>query len=190
MFAVTDGEERPVAGVEVSLAVVAGGGSVPAAAAVTGADGSAVTDWILGTGEEPQILEARAPGLPSARAKASVGKCAPAACPMPDPPVLDALELLALETYDRSGQVVHPDVAPLATNRGYPFWLAITPYPAGNPHFENPSIFQSANGRYWQVPAGLGNPVVLPGSGYLSDPDVLFDAVDGRLWMYYRQVIG
>jgi hypothetical protein len=40
------------------------------------------------------------------------------------------------------------------------------------------------------VPDGLANPVELPGTGYLSDPDLLFDPDDGRLWMYYRQVVG
>ena len=177
-------------GVAITFAVVAGGGSVPAPAAVTGPDGAAVTDWVLGPTQVPQVLEARADGMSPVRATAAVADCAPAACPVPDPPVLDALELLALETYDRSGQVVHPDVAPSATIGAYPFWLAITPYPGGDPHFENPSVFQSANGRLWQVPAGLTNPAFLPRTGYLSDPDVLFDAVEGRLWMYYRQVVG
>jgi hypothetical protein len=63
VFAVTDGSDRPLPGVEVTLAVVAGGGTVPAAETRTGPDGSAATDWILGTAEEPQILEARAEGL-------------------------------------------------------------------------------------------------------------------------------
>ena len=87
-------------------------------------------------------------------------------------------------------ELVHPDVAASTTVGAYPFWLAITPYPGGDPHFENPSLFQSANGRLWQVPAGLTNPAFLPRTGYLSDPDVLFDAADGHLWMYYRQVVG
>ena len=190
VFAVTDGSDRPVAGVEVTLAVVAGGGSVPVAATRTGPDGVTVTDWILGTAAGPQVLEARAEGVPAARATAAVGTCAPAVCPVSGPPVVDALELLTLATYEHSGQVVHPDVAAEVAIAGYPFWLAITPYPAGNPHFENPSIFQSANGRFWQTPEGLANPVVQPSQGYLSDPDVVFEPEDGRLWMYYRQVVG
>jgi hypothetical protein len=190
VFGVTDGADRPVEGVAITFAVVAGGGSVPAAASVTGADGSAATEWTLGPAEEPQVLEARAAGVAAVRATAVVGRCAPADCPPTGSPILDAFELLTLGTYDHSGQVVHPDVAPLARIGGYPFWLGVTPYPNGNANFENPSIFQSANGRFWQVPAGLTNPVVRPASGYLSDPDVLFDTGDGRLWLYYRQVTG
>ena len=190
VFGVTDGADRPVEGVAITFAVVAGGGSVPAAAGVTGPDGSATTGWTLGQAEEPQVLEARAAGVAAVRATAVVGQCAPAVCPSTGGPILDAFELLTLGTYDHSGQVVHPDVAPLARIGGYPFWLGVTPYPNGNANFENPSMFQSANGRFWQVPAGLSNPVVRPASGYLSDPDVLFETGDGRLWLYYRQVTG
>jgi hypothetical protein len=38
------------------------------------------------------------------------------------------------------------------------------------------------------VPAGLTNPVVKPNGGYLSDPDVIYDADHAELWMYYREV--
>jgi hypothetical protein len=188
VFAVTDGEGRPLAGVTVALAVAAGGGTIPGQAAITGGDGTVATGWTLGNGEGPQALEARVPGVPSVRATAWAAGCAPPECP-PSPPY-GVLELLALQTYDQSGQVVHPDVATAAELGGHPFWLGITPYPGGDAAYENPSIFQSLDGRAWKVPEGLSNPVVRPGAGYLSDPDVLFEAANQRLWMYYRQVVG
>ena len=190
VFAVTDMDERPVPGVDVTLEVVAGGGSVPSGLATTGSDGAAVTNWTLGTEDAPQILEARAAGLQAVHATAALGPCEPAACPIAEPPVFDLLQPLALDTYEGSGQVVHPDVVTQLGTWRLPMWLAVTPYPGGDPHFENPSIFESANGRHWRVPEGLANPVALPGTGYLSDPDLVFDPDENRLRMYYRQVLG
>jgi hypothetical protein len=187
VFAVKDAEGRPLAGVPVALAVAAGGGTIPGQNAITSGEGTVATQWTLGVGEGPQALEARVSGIPSVRATARAAACAPPECP-PTPD--NVIELLALQTYDQSGQVVHPDVASAAELGGYPFWLGITPYPGGDAAYENPSIFRSLDGRAWQVPEGLSNPVVRPGVGYLSDPDVLFDAADHRLSMYYRQVVG
>ena len=110
-------------------------------------------------------------------------------CPLPTPP-FDAIEAVELQTYDGSGQVVHPDVAATMGFARYPLWLAITPYPAGNAAYENPSLYRSLNHQFWGPPSGLINPVVRPAGGYLSDPDLVFDAARQRLWLYYRQVVG
>ncbi|MDQ6635913.1 MAG: Ig-like domain-containing protein [Gemmatimonadota bacterium] len=98
---------------------------------------------------------------------------------------------LKFKTYDRSRQVVHPDLVyfPGGWN-GRPYWAAITPYPGGNSAFENPSVFSSRNGVSWHPPRGLKNPVVRPSGGYLSDPDLLFHAETNELWLYYRQTSG
>jgi hypothetical protein len=95
--------------------------------------------------------------------------------------------VLALDTYDGSGQTVHPDVVawspPFATTA---FLLAVTPYPFGDAADENPSVF-TGDGRTWQVPPGLRNPVARPAAGHLSDPDVVHDPTTGRLRLYYRE---
>ncbi|MGI8496231.1 MAG: Ig-like domain-containing protein [Gemmatimonadaceae bacterium] len=95
---------------------------------------------------------------------------------------------LKFKTYERSRQVVHPDLVyfPGGWN-GRAYWAAVTPYPGGNSAFENPSVFSSRNGVSWRPPKGLANPVVQPAAGYLSDPDLLFHAETNELWLYYRQ---
>lgn len=99
---------------------------------------------------------------------------------------------LVVPTYEASGEVIHPDVfvAP-KTWRGTRFWYAATPYPSGNPLYENPSIFTGNRSRDWQPPAGLQNPVARQeAGGYLSDPDILRDPARDELRLYYRQTIG
>ena len=97
--------------------------------------------------------------------------------------------LFALATYDSSGQTVHPDIAH-GHGAASGFWLAITPYPGGDASHENPSIFRSSDTEIWSVPAGVTNPLALPNAftGYQSDPDILFNPTDQRLWMYYRSL--
>jgi hypothetical protein len=105
-------------------------------------------------------------------------------------PVLDPAPMSA-STYDGSGELVHPDasVFPKAW-RGTRFWFAATPYPSGNPTFENPSIYTGRQLREWQAPAGLANPLARPeSSGYLSDPDLSYDPARDELRLYYRQTV-
>lgn len=112
----------------------------------------------------------------------------------PGPPPVPELQYgelypLKVPTYDGSGQVVHPDYA--SSSAGpfqYPSHLAITPYPFGNPRWENPSIFAGGNPLTWLLEDGAPNPLLTPSSGYLSDPDLVFVAGTGELWLYYRQV--
>jgi hypothetical protein len=100
----------------------------------------------------------------------------------------DQLMPLDFVTYDGSSQVVHPDyTATPAGVFGRPFHLAITPYPFGNPSFENPSMFEADRRDQWRVSDGVSNPVVRPDAGYLSDPDLVYVPEQGELRLYYRQ---
>lgn len=58
------------------------------------------------------------------------------------------------------GQTTHPSVLffPEGWN-GYRYWMAHTPYPAGNDDHEDPNICASNDGITWTVPAGLTNPI-------------------------------
>jgi hypothetical protein len=98
---------------------------------------------------------------------------------------------ISIPTYDGSGQVVHPDYAASSTGVFlYPSHLAITPYPFGDPHWENPSIFAGAGALTWLLEDGAPNPILTPSTGYLSDPDLVYNDESGELWLYYRQVTG
>ena len=113
--------------------------------------------------------------------------CSDAASP-PNPPPRD-IQLLTLETFDGSGQAVHPDPAetPLSWD-GAASQLAVTPYPNGDAAKENPSLFAARSWHEWFVPDGIMNPIALPASGYLSDPDQLYNPEFNELWIYYRGV--
>lgn len=101
--------------------------------------------------------------------------------------------LMNLETSDGSGQVTHPDVAYSSEGFGegnWTYWMACTPYPDRNAHFENPELFVSYDGIHWAVPSGLTNPLVpspeIAGDHH-SDPDILLHC--GYLWLFYRQTL-
>jgi len=103
---------------------------------------------------------------------------------------LVAPAILTAATYDGSGEAVHPDAVVLPQRwQGRRYWVTATPYPTGNPKFENPSIYQGYTSRQMTVPAGVKNPLAQPGAlgGYLSDPDMLYDPDRNQLLMYYRQ---
>lgn len=112
----------------------------------------------------------------------------------PDVPPLQPLTRISVPTYDGSGQAVHPDVLWFPGGwHGFEYWMAFTPYPGAQIALENPSIVVSHDGRTWQVPPGLTNPVVprpRNGSGYNSDPDLSYDAAHDRLVMLAREVRG
>ena len=97
---------------------------------------------------------------------------------------------IEFETYDNSHQVVHPSAVAFSQPwHGQRFWLALTPYPNGDSHVENPSLYGSATGNSWSVPAGLVNPVAKTGRGYLSDPELAYDPGSDELRLYYREVV-
>lgn len=106
---------------------------------------------------------------------------------------LIAPALLTTPTYDGSGELVHPDAVVIPERwQGRRYWVSATPYPTGNPKYENPSIYQGYISRQMSVPAGAKNPLAQPGAlgGYLSDPDMLYDPDRNQLRMYYRQTAG
>ena len=106
---------------------------------------------------------------------------------------LVAPALLTTPTYDGSGELVHPDAVVFPERwQGRRYWVSATPYPTGNPKYENPSIYQGYISRQMSVPAGVKNPLAQPGAlgGYLSDPDMLYDPDRNQLRMYYRQTAG
>ncbi|MBF0624816.1 MAG: hypothetical protein HQL82_08415 [Magnetococcales bacterium] len=98
---------------------------------------------------------------------------------------------LAIPTYDDSGQATHPDVLRFANPwQGHRYWMVMTPYPFLEERWENPSILVSADGRLWDVPEGLDNPVVdEPREGFHADPDLVYDPRENRLWIYYLHTL-
>lgn len=107
--------------------------------------------------------------------------------PIPAPGVLYPL---TLETFDGSGEAVHPD--PVETPAGWgsaQTYLVATPYPGGNATYENPSYYEGFSPADWHPPEGGVNPVATPGSGaYLSDPDQVYNPETNQIWLYYRRV--
>lgn len=176
---VVDAAGQPVEGAHVDWATV--NGRVLPVDATTDGQGQARARWELGQMEG------------SGTAQASLGGAEPAVftaiAESPDALPFDELSPLRFTTYDGSGQVVHPDYAATPAGAfGLPLHLAITPYPFGQASFENPSFFESRQKNLWALPSGGPDPVVLPETGYLSDPDLVYVPEHNELWLYYRQV--
>jgi hypothetical protein len=126
---------------------------------------------------------------------------AAAVAPPPDVSELDHAEdpgagflaptLIPVETYEGSGQLVHPDAAVFPNLwQGKRYWVAGTPYPFGNSKFENPSIYHGRISTELHVPTGVTNPLATAPSGaYMSDPDVVHDPDTDELRLYYRETI-
>ena len=105
---------------------------------------------------------------------------------MPDVPTP-----LTLQTYEGSGQAVHPDfVAPASNWPHRLFYLAITPYAWGRANRENPSLYASVDGVSWRAAPRAPMPLATPQTGHLSDPDMLHDPERNELLLYYRQASG
>jgi hypothetical protein len=171
-----DDAGRPIAAASVTWSAT--GGTITPSAPVTDQAGRAAARWELGA--VPGRYTAAATTTHAAPARFTALAVRPAA---------NSLLALRLDTYDGSGQAVHPDhvALPASWSLGSQA-LAVTPYPNGDAHFENPSLYAGDDGDLWTVPEGLVNPLVQPREGYLSDPDALYDPDTGELWVYYRQV--
>jgi hypothetical protein len=173
-----DGNGHPVARAPVEWSATVG--AILPAALTTDSLGRASAEWTMGP----------TPGRYVATVKISRGTSVEFEAWIDRPPPA-SLFALTTETYEGSGQAVHPDHVSLPMS--WPIGssaLVATPYPGGNSGFENPSLFTSSDGRYWAAPAGVDNPLVSPSAGYLSDPDVLYDPESSEIWLYYRQVTG
>ena len=188
-FLVVDSSSRPVPGVRVEFTTPLGGGSVDSTFQLTDSTGVVQVIWTMGPAGGQQTLQATVSGTVMTTANATT--CDPNECfPQENlSTTLSGATVLALDTYEGSGQAVHPSIV-RAHHRATGFWLAITPYPAGNSSYENPSIFRSMNASTWAVPTGVDNPIVHPDApgAYLSDPSIVVGS-DQRLWMYYRDVV-
>jgi hypothetical protein len=174
----TDVTGRPIAGARVVWSPTEGGDADPAES-ITDNLGLARTEWTLGAQSGPQAINATT--AQTARASFRAAATAPLA--------LGSIRRLPVNTFDGSGQVVHPDVArvPRAWTLGRRY-LAITPYPNGDSRLELPSVFVSGGAATWILPPDGTNPIASIGEGYLSDPDVLFEPLRRELWLYYRAV--
>jgi hypothetical protein len=174
-----DATGHPVRRVQVRWTATAG--ELTPEVSMTDAGGNARATWKLGSAIGPQRAIASADGLDSVEFTAFVD-------PNAEPERIP-LRAIALATFDGSDQAVHPDVAlPPFDGRDERPLLAITPYPWGNPNFENPSIFRGDRWTSWSVASGVTNPIVRPSGGYLSDPDVIWLGDRHEFWLYYRHV--
>jgi hypothetical protein len=146
---------------------------------VTGPNGIASSQWTLGPAPGVHSVLATVEGYTPVEVHANA---------TPATLVLNTIHPLHLTTYEGSGQTVHPDFVNI-TDPGplQAEFLAITPYPEGNPQFENPSVYTSLDHVYWDPPQGAVNPIALPDQGYLSDPDMVYNPSMKELWLYYRQ---
>ncbi len=98
-----------------------------------------------------------------------------------------AIHVIRVPTYDGSGSAVHPDVVRTPRDWGAgagTLWMVVTPSAR-----EYPSVYASADGLTWGVPAGAHHPIARSDSnafGHLSDPAALFDPERRELLVYYR----
>lgn len=157
------------------------GGTIAPREGITDAAGRATATWTLGTSRDAHRARAAAVGYQMAQFTAT----SPAEVELP----LDVITPLTLETYERSGQTVHPDFVATGPEWTHePDYLFITPYPNGNAMLENPSVYESVDFLHWSAPGGVTNPIAAPGEGYYSDPDAVFVPDRNELWLYFRQV--
>lgn len=177
---VLDGGGQPMPGVQIAWQTPGADRLIPIDPK-TDASGRARARWLLGQDEGQRLGQAGVSGVRPAVFTA-VGESEQW---MP----FDRLTPLDIATYDGSGQVVHPDYAATPAGAfGRPFHLAITPYPYGNPAFENPSFLEGNRRDQWTVGHGVTNPIVRADAGYLSDPDLVYVPELSELRLYYRQV--
>jgi hypothetical protein len=184
VVALRNGLGRPLPNAHITWSA-AGDGSIVEAEDVTDGAGLASASWMLGDNSTSQVAVASTFGH-EVRFRGWVRRSPSIAA--------DTLFPLHLTTYEGSGQVVHPDVVflPHSWDGGTArLAMAITPYPYGDAHRENPSIFVSESGIDWTLPAEAANPIVLPTTtdAYLSDPALVFDPSAHQLRMYYREVV-
>ncbi|MGH6781931.1 MAG: hypothetical protein ACREB5_07495, partial [Sphingomonadaceae bacterium] len=100
-----------------------------------------------------------------------------------------AAALLHIPTSDGSGEACHPSAVHIPNGfAGYRFWMVNTPYPENAHKLENPELFGSNDGVFWEVPVGIQNPLVSAPDGderhYNSDPCLLHH--EDRLLLYFR----
>lgn len=95
----------------------------------------------------------------------------------------------AMSTTQRK-QLLHPSMLYVPQGvGGYTWWCAFTPYPAANSAMENPCVVASNDGRTWEVPTGLLNPLVNAPSGtdFNADTHIAYDEAGGQLVVIFTE---
>jgi len=93
---------------------------------------------------------------------------------------------LDLPTYDRSRQMVHPDIL-VEPDRVI---MAMTPYPYSDARKENPSLLIGADGTGFNELSDATNPVVPPPAiDHNDDPDLRVDPRTGEYEMFYLETM-
>lgn len=95
---------------------------------------------------------------------------------------------LPIYNYRGNTQNVHPKVLFFPDSLwGHPYWMAYSPYPNGNPKYENPCVAFSDDGISWQNIRK--NPLDIPSNTYLrynSDPHLLYNPNTQKLEVWFR----
>ena len=92
-----------------------------------------------------------------------------------------------IPTYDGSNQSTHPSVLYFADGwHGFRYWMGMTPYPFNMDDREDPSILASNDGRTWQTPQGVTNPLTpKPEPGHNCDVELIYVPENDEMRMYY-----
>ena len=95
---------------------------------------------------------------------------------------------LPIYNYCGNTQNVHPKVLYFPDSLyGHHYWMSYTPYPKGNPKYENPCVAFSDDGITWQNISQ--NPLDVPintNQRYNSDPHLLYNEQAKQLELWYR----
>lgn len=103
---------------------------------------------------------------------------------------LPADTILSIQTYDGSGQLMHPDILFIDDTTGGIFYLIATPYPEYNDKLENPSLYKSFDGlNFFEPVTGLNPLVPVPAYDHNDDPDMWFDTVKNVLNIQYLETM-
>lgn len=98
--------------------------------------------------------------------------------------------VLKFETFDGSGQLVHPDILFVNNNSDKAFYLVATPYPNFDNKNENPSIYKSLDGINFFEPVKSINPLVpTPVYGHNDDPDMWFNSIANVFNIQYLETM-
>lgn len=108
---------------------------------------------------------------------------------------------LDIGTPDGSNEPLHPSVLYMGKEgwNGYKYWMAFTPYPIKSKiyrdRFECPCIIASNDGIKWGYVGEKKyiddlNEAQIESMDYFSDPELVFDNAEKRLFCYYRLSFG
>lgn len=98
-----------------------------------------------------------------------------------------------LINYLGNDQNIHPKVLYFQDGwNGYKYWMAYTPYPGGATLHENPCIAASNDGKLWETPSGLVNPLEFAPRdetrplAYNSDTHLVYNNDTNKLECWWR----